>query len=106
MALDIKPGEQYTVRRKVFKFFGAAFHVYDPAGRIVGYCKQKAFKLREDIRIYTDESCTSELIVIKARSIIDFSSTYDVTLPDGTSLPQGAVVHVLQGLVAGLRPRG
>lgn len=86
MAFDIRPGESYTIRRKVLKIFGAAFHIFDPQGRIVGYCKQKAFKFREDIRIYTDESCSTELIVIKARSIIDFSSTYDVTLSDGSSL--------------------
>jgi hypothetical protein len=70
----------------VFKVFGAAFHIYDPHGGLVGYCKQKAFKLREDIRIYTDETCTTELVVIKARNIIDFSATYDVTLSDGSSL--------------------
>jgi uncharacterized protein YxjI len=85
-AFNIKPGESYTIRRKVLKFFGAAFHIYNPDGQVVGYCKQKAFKLREDIRIYTGEDCTEELVVIKARSIIDFSTTYDVTLGDGTSL--------------------
>ncbi len=84
--LDIKPGESYTIRRKVLKVFGAAFHIYNPQGGLVGYCKQKAFKLKEDIRIYTDESCTREFIIIKARSVIDFSSTYDVTLGDGTSI--------------------
>lgn len=86
MAFDIKPGESYTIRRKVLKIFGAAFHIYNPEGVVVGYCKQKAFKLREDIRIYTDETCSREFIVIKARSIIDFSTTYDVTLGDGASL--------------------
>lgn len=86
MAFDIRPGESYTIRRKVLKLFGAAFHIYDPQGKVVGYCKQKAFKLKEDIRIYTDESCSTEFIVIKARSIIDFSTTYDVTLGDGTTL--------------------
>jgi len=86
MPFDIRPGESYVIRRKVFKIFGAAFHVYDPQGGLVGYCKQKAFKLREDIRIYTDESCSTEFLTIKARSIIDFGSTYDVTLPDGTAL--------------------
>ncbi len=86
MAFDIRPGESYTIRRKVLKLFGAAFHIYDPKGMVVGYCKQKAFKLKEDIRIYTDESCSTELLVIKARSIIDFSTTYDVTLGDGATL--------------------
>lgn len=80
MAFDIRPGEAYTIRRKVFKLLGAAFHIYDPQGQVVGYCKQKAFKLKEDIRIFTDESCTTELVVIKARSVIDFGASYDVTV--------------------------
>lgn len=83
-AFNAQPGEHYTIRRKVFKLFGAAFHVYDPSGKVVAYCKQKAFKLKEDIRLYTDETCTKELVVIKARSVIDFGATYDVTLADGT----------------------
>jgi len=85
-AFDIHPGEAYTIRRKVLKLFGAAFHIYDPQGDLVGYCKQKAFKLREDIRIYSDETCTSEWVIIKARSIIDFSTTYDVSFPGGEVL--------------------
>ncbi|MCH2144403.1 MAG: hypothetical protein MK082_04565 [Phycisphaerales bacterium] len=79
-------GEQFTIRRKVFKIFGGAFHIYDSNGRLVGYCKQKAFKLREDLRIHTDESCTETLLVISARNIIDFGATYDIGLPDGTAL--------------------
>jgi hypothetical protein len=85
-AFNMQPGESYTIRRKVLKIFGAAFHIYDPEKQLVGYCKQKAFKFKEDIRIYTDESCTAELLVIKARSIIDFGATYDVTSPDGVVL--------------------
>jgi uncharacterized protein YxjI len=85
-AFNIAPGESYTIRRKVLKIFGAAFHIYDAQGHLVGYCRQKAFKLKEDIRIYTDESCSAELLVIRARSIIDFGATYDVTSPEGTTL--------------------
>lgn len=83
-SFNMQPGEAYTIRRKVLKIFGAAFHVYNPAGAVIGYCKQKAFKLREDIRIYTDESCSTEWLIIRARSVIDFSATYDVSLSDGT----------------------
>jgi uncharacterized protein YxjI len=84
LKFNIKPGESYTIRRKVLKIFGAAFHIYDPQGNVVGFCKQKALKLKEDIRIYTDESCSREWLVIRARSMLDFGATYDVTLPDGT----------------------
>lgn len=78
--------EQYTIRRKVLKIFGAAFHVYDEHGSVIGYCKQKAFKLREDIKLYTDEGMSDMLLSLQAQSIIDFGATYSVTLPDGTTL--------------------
>ena len=50
--------DSYLVRRKVLKVFGASFHIYDDAGDVVGYTKQKAFKLKEDIRIFTGEDVT------------------------------------------------
>ena len=73
--------DRYVVRRKVLALFAPQFHIYDEMERMVGYVKQKAFKLKEDIRLYTDESMTQELLLIKARSIIDFSAAYDVTDP-------------------------
>ena len=69
---------RYTIRRKVLKIFGASFHIFDPSGNVVGFSKQKAFKLKEDIRVYTDESMSEELLTIQARQIIDFSAAYDV----------------------------
>jgi uncharacterized protein YxjI len=78
--------EQFTIRKKVFKLFGGAFHIRDGQGRLVGYCRQKAFRLREDLRIYTDESCSETLLLISTRNIIDFGATYEIKLPDGTSL--------------------
>lgn len=86
MGIKAGPNEIYTIRRKVFKLFGAAFHVYDEHGSVVGYCKQKAFKLKEDIRLYTGEDMGDMLLSLQAQSVIDFSSTYLVTLPDGTSI--------------------
>lgn len=84
MPLNVRPGEHYVIRRQVFKFLGAAFHVYDGTGAIVAYCKQKAFKLREDLQLFTDESQTTPLLRLQARQVIDFGATYDVTMPDGS----------------------
>jgi uncharacterized protein YxjI len=70
--------DTYLIRRQFFKIFGAAFHIYDPQGQVVFYSKQKAFKLKEDIRIYADESATEEVLSIKARSWLDFAAAYDV----------------------------
>lgn len=71
----------YLLRRKFFSFLGASFHVFDPLGTVVFFSKQKAFKLREDIRIYSDESMAEEVLSIKARQIMDFSAAYDVFDP-------------------------
>ena len=71
--------ETFTARRQVFKLFGAAFHLYAPDGRLLAYSKQKAFKLKEDIRVFADEAMTHELLLIQADRIIDFSAAYKIT---------------------------
>ena len=78
--------EQYLIRERIFKLLGNAFHIYSPTGNVVGYCKQKAFRMKEDLRIYGSESCSDEIMLIKARNIVDFGATYEVSLPDGTPL--------------------
>lgn len=70
--------DSYVVRKKVFTVAGAAFHVYDPNGGLAFYSKMKAFKLKEDIRLYTGEDMHTEVLTIQARQIIDISAAYDV----------------------------
>jgi len=71
----------YTIRRKILTLIGASFHVYDPEGRLVFFCRQKAFKLKEDIRLFAEEAKVNEILTMKARQIIDFGATYDVFDP-------------------------
>lgn len=68
----------YEIRKQVLKLFGGKFRVYDQTGTLVLFANMKAFKLKEDIRLYSDESMSQELVTIKARSIIDWSAAYDV----------------------------
>ena len=70
--------EVYTLRRRVFKLMGARFDVFDSSGAMILHAAQKAFKLREDIRLYADENKTDEVLLIQARAIIDFLAAYDV----------------------------
>ena len=70
--------QTYLVRRKFWQFFGASFYIYDPSGALVLYSKLKAFKLKEDIRVFTDDSLQTEALSIQARSVLDFSGSYDV----------------------------
>ena len=75
MGFDLK---KFMVRRKILTILGASFHVYDPDGRIVAFSRQKAFKLKEDIRVYTDDTKSTELLSVQARQIVDFSAAYDI----------------------------
>ncbi len=70
--------DSYLVRRKVLKILGAGFHVYNDAGKVVAYSAQKAFKLKEDIRVFANENETEPLMRIQARQVIDFSACYDM----------------------------
>lgn len=87
--ISVRAGDRYTVREKVFKLLGNEFRIYDQRGELIGFCKQKAFRLREDLTIYTDPTAKQQLLRMQARSIIDFSVTYDVRLPD--SAPLGSI---------------
>lgn len=81
MARNLAPVFQhnyYLFRRKIFKLFGGAFHVYDGNGNLAFYSEQKAFKLREDLRIYADESRQVELLTIRTPQILDLAATYYV----------------------------
>ncbi len=67
----------YLLKRQVLALTGKV-RVYTPSGEVALYSEQKMFKLREDIRVYTDENKLSELLWIQARQIIDFAAAYDV----------------------------
>ncbi|AJS59085.1 hypothetical protein [Paenibacillus sp. IHBB 10380] len=69
---------QYLVRKKVLSIVGAKIHIYNSNQELVMFSQMKAFKLKEDIRLYSDESMSEEILTITARSIIDFSAIYDV----------------------------
>jgi hypothetical protein len=80
----------YTIRRKVLKIVGGAFHVFDPAGNVLFYSQMKAWKLREDIRLFTGEDMQTEILRIAARQILDFGAAYDV-VDSATSQKIGAL---------------
>ncbi|MFQ5926319.1 MAG: hypothetical protein ACE5MH_02670 [Terriglobia bacterium] len=82
--------DQFVGRRKVLTLFTPKFHVYDVFGNLVAYVEQKAFKLKEDIRVFADEQKLAPLLNIKARQVLDFSAAYDVVVPS-TQEKVGAV---------------
>jgi uncharacterized protein YxjI len=71
----------YVAKKAMFSLMGNSFRIEDPSGALQFFVKQKAFKLKEDIRVYADEGRNEERLVIKAKSWGDFSGTYVITDP-------------------------
>lgn len=77
--MDYSQYKKFELRRKFWKLFGAEISVIEPTNEaVIGFIKMKAWKLREDVRFYTDKTMQQEVFAIHARQIIDISATYDV----------------------------
>jgi len=66
-----------------FKFkittLASDFNITDRDGNYVAYVRQKMFRLKEDVVVFSDESRTKELFNIKANQWIDFNASYLMT---------------------------
>ncbi len=69
---------QFVAKKALFSFLGNTFRLFDTAGNLQFFIKQKAFKLKEEINVFGDEGQTQKKMVIRARSISDFSGGYDI----------------------------
>ncbi|MCJ2511806.1 MAG: hypothetical protein LN409_00400 [Candidatus Thermoplasmatota archaeon] len=67
----------YSIRKKVLTVWNK-YWIEDRRGRTLGFAKQKMFRLKEDIRIYTDEKMKQELFRIKQQQILDVWATFAV----------------------------
>lgn len=77
-----------------FKLIALAprIRVQDASGQQILYVHQKTLALKEDVRVYNDESRASELYRIRADRILDFSAKYSIT-ENATERILGAVKH-------------
>ena len=72
--------DHYRLQRQVLALTGKV-RIFGPDGGLAFYAEQKMFRLKEDIRVYSDESKTTELLTLRARQMLDFAATYDVHDP-------------------------
>ena len=76
---EIYHHDRFVARRKFFKLFGGHFSIFGLDGNLLAASEQKAFKLKEDIRVNDGSPGGAELLQIKADRIVDFSAAYRVT---------------------------
>ena len=72
---------QYLIREKFWKIFGNKFRIMDEQDNLYGFCEQKRFKIKEDIRVYDDENKNNEWLVIKQKNFIDAWGGFDIYEP-------------------------
>lgn len=65
-----------------FKFkiltLSSDFGITDAQGKYLAYVRQKMFKLKEDVIVFSDESKMTELYQIKADRWLDFNASYEI----------------------------
>ena len=86
MAVDPNQHDTFVLRQKfapVVNRYEFSLAEGEPAFCFV---EQKRFAFKEDIRFFTDEGKTTELMRIKARQRFDQRATYDVTGADGQKI--------------------
>jgi uncharacterized protein YxjI len=67
----------FLARRKIFSF-APKLYIWDQNGDTLAFVRQKVFTVRDDVRIFTDQTQSFELLRIKGRNIIDFGAAFDV----------------------------
>jgi hypothetical protein len=78
IAAAIFQQDSYVVRQKIFSL-APCFYVLDHFGNALAFLRKKVFTLKDEIRVFTDETQSLELLHIKARKIIDWGTAFDVT---------------------------
>lgn len=70
--------ENDLIIRKKSLTIGNKYWIEDINGNVLGFCKQKMLKLKEDIRIFSDETQKDELFKIKQKQIWDVEGNFVV----------------------------
>lgn len=71
---------RFTIQEKVLTL-GRQLRVLTSDGTMVGFARQKMFKLREDIRVYADESQQQEVLLLRATKVLEFNANFEVVDP-------------------------
>jgi len=80
--VDYSQHKQLEFRRKFWKFFGATIRMTDVGGvHELGIAHMKAFRLKNDVTLYADNTQQRPLLNIKARQAIAFNYVFDVIDP-------------------------
>ena len=67
----------YRIKKKIVAIANQ-YWIEDQEGHSLGYTKQKLIRIKEDIRIYSDDSMSAEVFRIKQEQIVDMWGTFAI----------------------------
>ncbi|HKD78739.1 MAG TPA: hypothetical protein VKH81_03550 [Candidatus Angelobacter sp.] len=70
--------DSFMARQKIFSL-APCFYIQDHLGNSLAFLRKKVFTWKDEVRVFTDETQSLELLRIKARKIIDWGTAFDVT---------------------------
>jgi uncharacterized protein YxjI len=85
-AVDLNQHDRVFLRQRIRLVINQYEFSMEEDGAPFAFVEQARFKFKEDIRFFTDDSKTEEMLRIKARQRFDPRARYDVTAPDGTKV--------------------
>ena len=74
--------QQYVIKRPFLSWLGRKYYVYAPDGSPIVFLKHPLMKLRGEFTIYTDETETTPLLVVRARKVVALNMAHDVIDPN------------------------
>jgi len=77
MDTNIWTQNQYRIRKKVVALVGQ-YWIENGQGTILGYSRQKFLKIKEDIKVFTDDTMAQELFRISQENLVDSWGTFAV----------------------------
>lgn len=84
---QLQAATRFTLRQKITpmvnRYVVAVAASDGSEGEPVAFVEQKRMAFKEEVTFFADEARTQALFRFKARSIMDFGATYDVTAIDG-----------------------
>jgi uncharacterized protein YxjI len=87
MPVDPNQHDKFTLRQRIRPIVNQyEFALAEDEATPFCFVEQARFKFKEDIRFYTDDSKSTELLRIKARQRFDPRATYDITGADGSKI--------------------
>jgi uncharacterized protein YxjI len=68
---------RYVIKEKKLTI-GRQYYILDGSEKLIGYCIQKLFKLKEDVRVYTGEDKKNEMFRMKQEQILNFLASFEI----------------------------